>query len=61
VSHNKSRVLLKYREVCVTDFLCEAAGVMSCLYFDFTLTILGELCKSHGMHCGVDELNSLLN
>jgi hypothetical protein len=34
---------------------------MSCWFSDFTLTVLGELCKSHGMHCGVDELISVLN
>jgi hypothetical protein len=34
---------------------------MSCLFSEFTLTVLGELYRSHGMHCGVDELISLLN
>jgi hypothetical protein len=36
-------------------------GVMSCLFSDFTLTVLGELCKSHGIHCGVDGLICVLN
>jgi len=34
---------------------------MSCLFSDFALTLLGELCESHGMHCGVDGLTSVLN
>jgi len=52
-------ILLKYSAVCVADLLFEAP--LYPVYFSyFTLTVLGELCKSHGMLCGVDELISVL-